>query len=78
MNSVFASEHKERLEQEIRGGKVIYHSGVRTNRPDSVEWRADQWVKSNFELHLIDSDEIRGMRIAFYEVLLKNLDGKAR
>jgi hypothetical protein len=78
MNAVFASEHKERLEQELQRGRVVYHSGVRTNRPDSEEWSADQWVKSNFELHLIDSRQIRGLRIAFYEMLLKNLDREAR
>jgi hypothetical protein len=70
MNAVFVSERKEKLVDEIRRGRVIYHAGVRVNRADTVEWRADQWVKSNFELHLIDSREIQGMRIAFYELLL--------
>jgi len=78
MNAVYASQHREKLEEQIRQRKVIYHSGVRTNRPDTEEWRADQWVKSNFELHLIDSQEIRGLRIAFYEMLLKNFDREAR
>ncbi len=78
MNAVFASEHRDRLEQELGQRKVLYHSGVRTNRPDTVEWRADQWVKSNFELHLIDSHEIQGTRIAFYEILLKSLDRETR
>jgi hypothetical protein len=78
MNAVFASQNKPRLEEEVRHRRVVYHSGVRTDRPDSEEWRADQWVKSNFELHLIDSREIRGFRIAFYEILLKNLDREAR
>jgi hypothetical protein len=78
MNAVYASQHRERMEEQIRQRKVIYHAGVRTSRPDTEEWRADQWVKSNFELHLIESQEIRGLRIAFYEVLLKNLDREAR
>jgi dolichyl-phosphate-mannose-protein mannosyltransferase len=78
MNAVYASQHKEELDEQIRRRKVIYHSGVRTNRPDTEEWRADQWVKSNFELHLIDSREIRGLRIAFYQMLLKDFDREAR
>ena len=78
MNAVYASQNKARLEDELRHRRAVYHSGVRTNRPDTEEWRADQWVKSNFELHLIDSREIRGMRIAFYEILLENVDRKTR
>ena len=78
MNAVFASERKEQLEEEIRRRKVWYHSGVRTNVENSPEWTADRWVKSNFELHLIESQEASGMRTAFYEVLLKPLDREAR
>jgi hypothetical protein len=74
MNAVFALDRKEKLEEEIRRGKVWYHSGVRTNVEDSQEWIADRWVKSSFELHLIDAQEVGGMRIAFYEVLLKPID----
>jgi hypothetical protein len=76
MNAVFASENKDRLEQELRARRVVYHSGVRTNIPESVEWRVDQWVKSNFELHLIESHEIRGMRISFYDVYSRTSTGK--
>jgi len=78
MSAIYASQNPEKLEGQIRERKVIYHSGVRTNRPETEEWGADQWVKSHFELHLIESQEIRGLRIAFYEMLLKNLDGEAR
>ena len=78
MNAVYASERKEKLEEEIRRRKVWYHSGVRTNVENSEEWMADRWVKSNFELHLIDSQEVSGMRTAFYEVLLKPVDREAR
>ncbi len=35
-------------------------------------------MKSTFELHLIDSREIGGMRIAFYEVLPKLVNREAR
>ena len=71
MNAVFVSELKDELEAQLRsGGKAWYHVGVRTNDTDSREGRADRWVKSNFELHLIDSHEINGMTVAFYEILL--------
>jgi hypothetical protein len=77
MNAVYASEHKEQLEMEIGRRKVWYHAGVRTNAADTPDFQADRWVKSNFELHLIQSQEIRGMRIAFYELLLKHVDREA-
>jgi hypothetical protein len=78
MSAIFASQRPEKLEEQIRHRKVIYHSGVRTNRLETEEWSADQWVKSHFELHLIESQEIRGLRIAFYEMLLKSLDRETR
>ncbi len=79
MDAVFASGRKELLEQELRSRvKAWYHAGPRTNILESVEARADRWMKSNFELHLIDSSEISGFRIAFYEVLLKPLNREAR
>lgn len=79
MDSVFASSRKDKLDDELRRrGRAWYHAGVKTNRLDSAEAAADRWMKSNFELHLIDSQEISGFRIAFYEVLLKTLDGEAR
>ena len=78
MNAVFASERRETLEEEIRHRKVWYHSGVRTNVENSQEWLADRWVKSNFELHLIESQEVSGMRTAFYELLTKRVDREAR
>ena len=43
----------------------------------SQEWTADRWVKSNCELHLIDSRVIRGMNISVYEILSKSIDRKA-
>jgi len=79
VNAAFASEGKIRLEDEIqRHVRVWYHSGVRANIPNSHEWLADRWVKSNFELHLIDSQRVSGFGIAFYELLLKNVDRDAR
>ena len=77
MNVVFASERKEKLEEEIRHRKIWYHSGVRANVVESQDWLADRWVKSNFELHLIESQDVSGLRIAFYQVLLKLVDRKA-
>jgi len=78
MNSVFASEHREQLEAEIGRRKVWYHAGIRTNAADTQDFVADRWVKSAFELHLVRSQEISGMRIAFYEVLLKHVNREAR
>jgi hypothetical protein len=78
MNAAFASEQRDKLTEVMRKpGKIWYHAGIRTNVIDSQEWRADQWVKSNLELHLIDSHEVAGMKIAFYEVLLKLVDREA-
>jgi len=57
---------------------VWYHSGVRTNALDTEDSLADRWVKSNFELHPIQSQEVGGMRIAFYQMLLKHVDREAR
>ncbi len=79
MNAPFASTRKIGLEDEIRKhGKVWYHAGVRANIPNSEEWSADRWVKSNFELRLIDSHDVNGYKIAFYEILLKHVDREAR
>ena len=79
MNAAFASTRESKLEEEIRKrGKVWYHSGVRAGFENSEEWRADRWVKSKFELHLIDSHEVSGFRIAFYEMLLQRIDREAR
>jgi len=78
MNAAFASDHRDKLEEVMRRpGKIWYHAGIRTNAIDSLEWRTDQWVKSNLELHLIDSHDVEGSKIAFYEVLLKLVDRKA-
>jgi len=72
LSAPFISTGKIGLEDEIRKHpKVWYHAGVRANIPNSEEWRADQWLKSNFELRLIDSHEVNGYTIAFYEILLK-------
>jgi len=79
MNAAFAESRKSRLEDEIRKrGKALYHAGVRSTVVNSEEWRADRWMKSNFELHLIDSHEVSGIRIAFYEILLNRIDREAR
>ena len=58
--------------------KVWYYAGARTNVEGTPDWTADRWVKSNYQLHLIDSREVRGMRIAFYEMLLQPVDREAR
>jgi Dolichyl-phosphate-mannose-protein mannosyltransferase len=78
MSSVLAWERPERLDEELRKpGKVFYHGSARTNVEGTQAWNADQWVKSNYEIHLIDSRDIRGMRIEFYE-LLENFNREAR
>jgi len=77
MNVFYASAHKEQLEAEIGRRKVWYHAGARTGASDTEDALADGWVKSNFELRLIRSQEIRGMRIAFYEMLLKSINRDA-
>jgi len=70
MSSVFASERPERLREEIgKPGRVLYHSGARTNVRETQAWRADRWLRSNFELQLIDSREYGGLRIAYYELV---------
>jgi hypothetical protein len=68
MSALYATQHKDKLEEEIRRRKVWYHSGVRTSAADTEDALADRWVKSNFELHLVRSQEINGMRVAFYEM----------
>ena len=79
MNAAFAESRKSRLEDEIRKrGKAWYHAGVRSTVVNSDEWRADRWMKSNFELHLIDSHEVSGIRIAFYEALIDRINREAR
>ncbi len=76
MNVLFALDHKEKLEEEFGRRKIWYHSGVRTNASDTQDALADGWVKSNFELHLIQLQEASGMRVAFYE-LLKDIHREA-
>ena len=79
MSAPFASTGKIAFEEEIRKhGRVWYHAGVRANIPNTEEGLADRWVKSKFELRLIDSHEINGYTIAFYELLLKRVDREAR
>jgi hypothetical protein len=79
MDAVFASSRRDELDEELKNrDRVFYHSGVRANRLDSPEGVADRWMKSNFQLHLIDSREISGLRIAFYDVLPKPVDREAR
>jgi len=78
MDAAFASERRDKLDEVMRRrGKIWYHAGATTNLAETREWRADQWVKSNLELHLIDSHEVAGTKIAFYEVLLKLVDREA-
>ncbi len=79
INAAFAQMNEGRLDDELqRHGKAWYHADVRSNYTNSDEWRADRWVKSNYELHLIESHEVGGYRIAFYKVLLKDIDRKTR
>jgi hypothetical protein len=79
INASFASMAKQTLEDELRkGGKAWYHADVRSSVVDSEEWRANRWVKSNYELHLIDSHEVAGYSIDFYELLTNRIDGAAR
>ncbi len=69
MNSVLASEQAERLNEQLKQRKVWYHSGARTSLANSQDWEADQWVKSNYELRLIESHEAGSMKVAFYEIM---------
>jgi hypothetical protein len=79
MDAVYASSRKDKLDEELRNrGRTWYHAGARANRLDTAEADADRWMKSNFGLHLIDSHDISGIRIAFYEVLPKTVDGETR
>jgi hypothetical protein len=78
VDAAFAFERRDKLDEVMRRpGKIWYHAGATTNLVETREWRADQWVKSNLELHLIDAHEVAGTKIAFYEVLLKLVDRKA-
>jgi hypothetical protein len=72
MSATLASMRKERLKDEIRKRKVWYHSGVRANVLDGEEWTADQWLRSNFDLRLMDSHESGGFKTAFYELSVKH------
>jgi hypothetical protein len=71
VNVVFLAELKDKLEMHARSGrKTFYHAGIRTLSGGGREQQADQWVKSNFELHLIETRQIDGVTVAFYEVSL--------
>jgi hypothetical protein len=79
MNNVYASERGDRLaEQFVKYRRVWYHAGIRTNLEKTQYWSADRWVKSNYQLHLIEGRDIRGMRISFYQILPKTVDREAR
>ena len=78
-NAAFAETNEKILDDELqRRGKAWYHAGVRSNYANTDEWRADRWMKSKYELHLIDSHEVGGFTIAFYQVLLNRIDREAR
>jgi hypothetical protein len=78
LNAAFAQMNENSLDDELRArGKAWYHAGVRSNYANTDEWRADRWMKSKYELHLIDSHEVAGYKIELYEVLLKDVDRKA-
>jgi hypothetical protein len=79
INAAFAQTNGDRLDDELRRrGQAWYHAGVRSNYANSDEWRADRWMKSKYELHLIDSREVGGYTIAFYQVLLNGINREAR
>jgi hypothetical protein len=79
INAPFAQMNEDRLDDELRRrGKAWYHAAVRSNYANTDEWRADRWMKSKYELHLIDSHEVSGFTIAFYEVLLNRIHREAR
>jgi len=70
MNAIFASEQPGRLRSEWRKyRRVFYYAGIRTNEVGSAYWEADQKVKSDFELHLIEATELSSFRVAIYELL---------
>ncbi len=78
MNAVFAAGRPARLAEQFgKYKRIFYYSGIRTNELDTELWRADQEVKSHFELHLVEARDILGFRISIYE-LLNSLDGKSR
>jgi hypothetical protein len=79
LDAIFAASRKSEIDEELASrDEVWYHAGARANRLDSAEADADRWMKSNFELHLIESHEVSGIRIAFYEVLPKAVDRETR
>jgi hypothetical protein len=70
MNAVFASEHVDRIQEAIgKFGRVYYYGGIRTDEAGTEQWEADRKVKSAFELHLIESQQFAGLRIAVYQLL---------
>ena len=78
MNAVFASEQPDRVREQLGNFKrVFYYSGARTSLEGTEEWKADRRVKSDYELHLVDSREFGGRRIALYQ-LLELVHGETR
>jgi 4-amino-4-deoxy-L-arabinose transferase-like glycosyltransferase len=79
MNAILASEQPARLNEFLeQKRKVWYYAGIRTTTVNSQDWDADQWVKSNYELHPIDTQEAEGIPVVFYELLFNRLDREAR
>ena len=79
INASFAQMNEDRLDEELRAhGKAWYHAGVRSNSPNTDEWRADRWMKSKYGLQLIDSHEVAGYKINFYQLLANRIDREAR
>jgi 4-amino-4-deoxy-L-arabinose transferase-like glycosyltransferase len=68
MNAAFVAEHKNSVIDEIRRRTLWYHSGVRANGANGPDAKIDQWVKSNFQLQPVESQEINGVQVVFYRM----------
>jgi hypothetical protein len=78
MNAVYGTQTPERIRNQIgKFARIFYYAGVRTTVEGTEQWETDRRMKSSFELHLVDSKEFSGMRVALYE-LLQPLDGNTR
>jgi hypothetical protein len=71
MNAVYAAQRPDRLNEQFAKHKVWYWSGGRANVKGSPEYEIDQWVKSRFDLRLVESHTINGMQLAGYAILPK-------
>jgi hypothetical protein len=70
LHSIFATEQTTRIREQFgKYRRILYYAGIRTNEVGSQQWEADRRVKSEFELHLVESTNYVSGRIAVYELL---------